>query len=193
MTSGGRWLIFGGLFLVVFAVSGKNVPVGGESPRLSAFQESTKTIGILAAPQESKVTITVGEKTGFAYTLNGYTQSPYKIAVSGEYFNDPVAHDGYVRLYLVVDTGIAYYSLRPSGNILDVYVQNGYRAEFYFEILCPYPVRAYDLWEGQINATAVLVTGPSSSAVRRSGVRSSIDFVNLGGKGDVVEDVKETI
>ena len=108
---------------------------------------------------ESKVTITVGEKNGFAYTVNGITDSIHKISVSGEYFNDEAAGYGYARLFLVVDTGVGYYSLRPRGSALDVYVENYYYDEFHFEILCPSPVTAYDLHEGQINATAVLITG----------------------------------
>jgi len=110
------------------------------------------------------VTITVGEKNGFSYTVNGITYSDKKIAVSGEYFNDEPNRYGYTRLFLVIDTGISYYALRPQGNMLDVFIRNYDYNEFYYTIYCPQPVTAYDLHEGQINATAVLITGPSRSS-----------------------------
>lgn len=118
------------------------------------------------------MTITVGEKNGFAYTVNGATYSPHKISVSGEYLNDDTyPARGYARLFLVVDSGVEFYSLRPSGNVLDVYIRNRW-GEFFYEILCPPGVAAYHLWEGQINATAVLVTGPSRSQVALKGQRN---------------------
>lgn len=111
----------------------------------------------------------MGEENGFAYTVNGWTGSPAKIAVSGEYFNDEGARAGYARLFLVVDTGVAYYAYQPrrnAPNVLDVYVENYYYDVFNFEVICPYPVTAFNLREGQINATALLITGPSRSALR---------------------------
>lgn len=114
---------------------------------------------------ESKVTITIGEQNGFQYTANGITNSVQKIAVSGEYFNDAVNRYGYARIFLVVDSGVAYYGLRPRGNRLGVLIQNYNYDEFYFEILSPNPVNAFNLDAGQINATAVLITGPSRSTI----------------------------
>jgi len=152
---------FGILIILTFVHSAPNFPSTpfGLETKQSAFQEGVK-VG-----KESKVTITVGEKDGhFAYTVNGYTLSPYKISVSGEYFNDAVSHYGYARIFLVVDSGVAYYALRPRGNKLDAYMLNGAQAEFFFEIICPRQVSAYHLQEGQINATTVLITGPSSSS-----------------------------
>lgn len=137
------------------------------------------TICRAAGTPESKVTITVGEKNGFAYTVNGYTQSIHRISVSGEYFNDEAARYGYARLFLVVDTGVAYYALRPRGSILDVYVQNYYYDEFFFEIICPEPVRTYNLHEGQINATAVLITGPSRSSVPYARLQKVVEATPL--------------
>ena len=120
---------------------------------------------------ESRVTITVGEDNGFHYTVNGRTFSPQRIAVSGEYYNDEYAGDGFVRLFLVAEPSVIYYAVRPRGDRLDVYLQNYYYEDFYFEVLTPYPVSGYDLDHGQVNQTAVLVTGPSRSAIygRRKG------------------------
>jgi hypothetical protein len=122
-----------------------------------------KIVRITSAYPESKVTITVGDKNGFAYTVNGVTHSDKKIAVSGQYYDDEVHEAGYARLFLVVDTGVAFYDLRPQGNVLDVYIRNYAYDEFYYSVICPQPVVANQLRHGQTNATAVLITGPSRS------------------------------
>ena len=125
--------------------------------------------GVDASPTatgtESRVTISVGETNGFYYTVNGVTYSPFRIAVSGEYFNNELLYTGYAHLFLGVDSGIYYYWIQPQpNNVLQVYVQNYARAEFFFEVISPYPVSSLDLRAGQYNATAILVTGPSRSA-----------------------------
>jgi len=167
-------------FIQVVTVTGEDATQGDPvvavalAPQLIAHQESVKAVDAADNPGSS-VTITVGEKNGFVYTVNGYTRSPFKIAVSGEYHNDELyPARGFGRLFLVVDTGVAFYSLRPTGNILDVYVQNRFGNEFFYEILCPPGVGAYHLWEGQTNATAILVTGPSRSQV--TGRKRSLDM-----------------
>jgi hypothetical protein len=150
------------------------VPVNTTQPKLNDYQESTKKIAINNNQPESKVTITVGEDNGFQYTVNGHTYSRERIAISGEYFNDEYHSDGYVRLFLVAEPAIGYYAVRPLSNRLDVYVQNYYYEDFYFEVYTPYPVSGYDLRHGQINSTAILITGPSRSVVYPDGKKSSV-------------------
>ncbi|CAL8117453.1 unnamed protein product [Orchesella dallaii] len=148
--------------------------VNQTQPKLNAYQDSSKKNSISAAYPESRVTITVGEDNGFHYTVNGVTNSQERIAVSGEYYNDEYHGDGYVRLFLVAEPRLVYYETRPVGNRLDFRVQNYYYEWFYFEIYTPAPVTGYDLRHGQINSTAILVTGPSRSAVHgRSAVKTT--------------------
>ncbi|OXA64183.1 hypothetical protein Fcan01_01368 [Folsomia candida] len=138
------------------------------SDQVSTYQEGVKT----AAAPGSKVTITVGEQNGFAYTVNGETVSPYRIAVSGNYYNDEVYPGrGFVDLFLVVDTGIyGYYRWDipppPNDNVLQIRIWNRFNAEFIFRVICPYPVYADQLRHGQYNSTAVLINGLSRSQVR---------------------------
>jgi len=170
------------LYVVVFT-SGETSPsdppekpihVNTTEPKLNDFQESSKKT---ANHPESRVTITVGEDNGFQYTVNGLTHSRERIAVSGEYFNDELNRYGYARLFLDAQPSIVYYAVRPVGNRLDVYVQNYYYEEFYYEVYTPYPVDSYDLRHGQVNSTSVLITGPSRSAVGAR--RSSVNKGNL--------------
>lgn len=126
---------------------------------------------------ESRVTITIGEENGFQYTVNGRTYSRERIALSGEYFNDEIHARGYARMFLVAEPAIGYYAVRPAGNRLDIYVQNYYYEEFYYEVYTPYPVSGYDLRHGQVNSSAILITGPSRSVVfdsRQSSRHSSV-------------------
>ena len=114
----------------------------------------------------SKVAITVGEQNGFFYTVTGETSSPYRIAVSGDYFNDEARpYRGYVNLFLAVDPGIyGYYRYDfIKDNILQIRIWNRVGSEFIFKVTSPWPVYADQLYHEQFNATSVRVGAPSRS------------------------------
>lgn len=118
--------------------------------------------------QESRVTISVGEKPGFLYTVNGRTYSDKKITVSGEYYNNEIQRYGFAHLFMGVNTGIAYFEVYPEQNTLTVYVENQYRDQFYFQILVPPGITVYDndILVDRFNGTALIFSGPSRSSIR---------------------------
>ncbi len=122
-----------------------------------------------AGGQKSEVSISVGEKNGFLYTVNGRTFSNKRITVSGNYFNDELHGDGWAHLFLGVDTGVYYteYIPEPDAGALHIYVENFYGDQFYFTVLVPPTVSVVrDLVGGKFNDTAILINGPSRSARR---------------------------
>jgi len=114
---------------------------------------------------KSEVSIVVGETPAFLYQVRGYTYSPLRISVSGDYFNDEINRNGYANLFLGVQPYVDYYEFWPNGNQLLVNVVNRYGDVFYFQVSVPDAVYVNrDLCIRQFNYTALIVQGPSRSA-----------------------------